>query len=80
MTVFSKILKGSARIHQLSIDSAKSCNEIYHEGSIIATDQELNVHQISAVEPVWILDVMDNHSDIKCNYYTLVDNALVAAE
>jgi hypothetical protein len=78
MNVFSKIVKGSARIHQLSLDSSQSCSDIYHEGSIIITDEILNVHQISALEPVYMLDVMDNHEYVRCNNYERKGNYLTA--
>jgi hypothetical protein len=77
MTVFTKILQGSARIHQLSLDLLKSTTITYPEGSIIITDEKMNVHQIQAMEQVWILDIMDNHPDVKCNYYNLSGNTLL---
>jgi hypothetical protein len=53
---------------------------LYHEGSIIISDEKFNVHEISALEQVWMLDVMDNHSDIKCNFYKLAGTNLIVSE
>jgi hypothetical protein len=78
MHVFTKILQGSANIHQLSLDLSRSTTTICTEGSIIITDEIMNVHQINAMEKVWILDIIDNNPDVKCNYYKFSDNALLA--
>jgi hypothetical protein len=71
MHVYSKILKGTVSVVkfstdpklQISVDSPvlikHEKTEIVREGLLFFTDDEYNLHEITATKYTWMLDVMD---------------------
>lgn len=77
MHVFSKILKGKARVDQFSLQQRAHRVDIVQQGTIIQADESYNLHEISAIEEVWMLDVMDRYGEGGCTYYKRIGNELI---